>query len=170
MKLLFKITDVLLREVHADLDRPHAFAGERVGFLTCGTAGLSGRGVGIYGASYHPVADDDYLPDKRAAAMLGPGAFRKILQQAYNEPTAVFHVHRHEHRGQPRPSPIDDSESRRFMPDFWKVCPNHPHGMLILSLDSVFGRVWLSDRRTIAPFDTYTVVGDPLHLVRGTQS
>jgi hypothetical protein len=168
VRLIFRVADQLLRAVHSDLDRSHAFAGERVGFLTCGVGALAERGLGVYASSYHPVADDDYVPDHRAAAMLGPSAFRKILERVYNQPAAVFHVHRHDHAGQPSPSRIDESESRRFVPDFCKVCPKYPHGALILSLDSMSGLVWLPDSRKIAPFDIYTVVGDPLRIVRGS--
>ena len=38
MKILFKITEPLLRKVHSDLARPHPFAAERVGFLACQVA------------------------------------------------------------------------------------------------------------------------------------
>lgn len=160
MKLTFRITDQLLGTIHADLGRPHPFAAERVGFLTCGVAALPRGGMGIYAAVYHPVLDEDYVEDHRAAAMLGPAAFRKMLQLAYREPTSVFHVHRHDHRGAPSPSHIDETESARFVPDFWKVCPNHPHGALILSLDSMSGRVWDPQSREILPFTAYQVVGD----------
>jgi hypothetical protein len=167
MKLSFRITDRLLRAVHTDLDRPHAFAGERVGFVICGVGALRRNGLGLYAASYQPVADEDYVPDYRAAAMLGPGAFRKILQRVYNEPAAVFHVHRHDHSGEPSPSGIDESESRRFVPDFWKVCPQYPHGTLILSLDSIAGWVWLPDRRRILPFKRCSVIGQRVQIFSG---
>lgn len=159
MNLTFRITDQLLELIHTDLSRPHAFAAERVGFLTCGVGALH-NGLAIYSAAYHPVLDDDYVDDRQAAAMLGPGAFRKMLQFAYRDPTAVFHIHRHDHRGSPSPSRIDETESARFIPDFWKVCPNHPHGIIILSLDSIYGRVWHPQSREILPFTTYKVVGD----------
>lgn len=160
MNLTFRITDQLLGEVHADLGRPHPFAAERVGFLTCGVGALSCAGLAIYAATYHPVLDDDYVEDHRAAAMLGPRAFRKILQFAYREPTSVFHVHRHEHSGLPSPSRTDQTESTRFVPDFWKVCPNHPHGIIILSLDSIYGRVWHPKSHQILPFTQYKIVGE----------
>jgi hypothetical protein len=167
MRLTLRITDQLLHEMHRDLDRPHHFAGERVGFLSCGVGALPGKALGIYAALYHPVADDDYLPDSQAAAMLGPGAFRKILQRAYNNHGSILHVHRHDHVGEPIPSGIDDSESRRFIPDFWKVCPNYPHGTLILSLDSMWGQLWIPGNRKIYPFEKYCVVGRPLRTIGG---
>jgi hypothetical protein len=160
MTLMFRISNALLQSIHTDLSRPHAFAAERVGFLACGVASTANNGLGIYGASYHPVLDEDYLDDRRAAAMLGPAAFRKILQQAYREPAAVFHIHRHDHYGAPSPSRIDETESEKFIPDFWKVCPRHPHGILILSMDSLYGRVWHPASKDILPFTNYKVVSD----------
>lgn len=168
MTLQFRITDQLLRAIHTDLDRRHPFAGERVGFLTCGVGQLPDDGLAIYAAVYQPILDEDYVEDPRAAAMLGPGAFRKMLQQVYQRPASVFHVHRHDHRGKPFPSNIDQSESRKFVPDFWKVCPHHPHGILILSLDAMYGQVWRPGREDIRPFDCCLILGDRLRKVKGT--
>lgn len=167
MKATFKVTATLLRAVHEDLDRKHTFAYERVGFLTCHPAALPDGGISICAAAYHPVDDEDYVPDESAAAMLGPGAFRKILQIVYNSPASVFHIHRHDHHGRPQPSGIDESESKRFVPDFWKVCPKHPHGIVVLSYDSLVGRIWLPDEQVILPLDPCVVVGAPLHISRG---
>lgn len=168
MKLTFRITDQLLGAVHADLNRPHPFAGERVGFLTCGVGALPGDGLAIYAAAYQPVLDEDYVEDHRVAAMLGSRAFRRMLQIAYRDPTSVFHVHRHDHPGLPSPSHTDETESARFVPDFWKVCPNHPHGIIILSLDSMCGRVWHPTSRQILPFTGYKIVGEHPPAVEGT--
>ncbi len=160
MKTVLRIPDRLLETIHADLGRPHPFAGERVGFLTCEVANFSGGGLGLYGATYHPVADDDYEDDERAAAMLGSGAFRKILQRIYAKPASVLHVHRHDHYGRPRPSSIDKRESRRFVPSFWNVCPNHPHGTLILSFDDLWGALWIKPEQPIVELDACAIVGD----------
>ena len=160
MKTVLRITDRLLEAIHTDLRRPHPFAGERVGFLTCGVANLANGGLGLYGATYHPVADDDYEDDPRAAAMLGSGAFRKMLQKIYAKPASVLHVHRHDHYGRPGPSITDQRESRRFIPSFWNVCPSHPHGTLILSFDDVWGALWIKPEQPIAELDACAIVGD----------
>lgn len=170
MTAMFKIADDLVRTIHEDLSRHHPFALERVGFITCNVANLADDGIALYAAAYHPVADDDYIRDRSAAAMLGPGAFRKILQRVYNNPASVVHVHRHEHLGRPRPSPIDQRESKKFVPDFWKVCPQHPHGIVILSHDSLYGLMWHPDRSRIIPFDPCVIVKDPMHFARGADT
>ncbi len=56
------------------------------------------------------------------------------------------------------------------MPDFWKVCPRHPHGALILSLDSMRGEVWLPDRQNIVPFERYFVVGNNYRSIPGARN
>lgn len=160
MRTVLRITDGLLETIHADLSRPHPFAGERAGFLTCGVASLPSGEVGLYGATYYPVADDDYEDDPGAAAMLGSGAFRKILQRIYAKPSSVLHVHRHDHYGCPGPSITDQRESQHFVPSFWNVCPNYPHGTLILSFDDLWGALWIKPKCPIVELSSCVVVGD----------
>ena len=73
----------------------------------------------------------------------------------------MFHVHRHEHRGLPRFSHVDITEATRFVPDFWKVQPTFPHGVLVLSHDRMHGLCWLPSARTPSAFVSYMVVGFP---------
>ena len=160
MKTLVRLTDRLLTSIHADLDRPHDYAAERVGFLTCEVADLPKRGLCLYGVDYHPVADADYADDPRAGAMLNGNAFRKILQRIYHKPASVLHVHRHDHRGKPGPSVTDERESRRFVPNFWNVCPKHPHGTLILSYDDAWGALWIAPDQDIVELDACAIVGN----------
>lgn len=46
-----------------DLARPHDFAFERVGFLSCRPARTS-SGLLLLAESFHSLADEDYLPDE----------------------------------------------------------------------------------------------------------
>src|SRR5712692_7407108 len=146
MRVLFKITGSLLQRVRNDLARSHDFAAERVGFVSCRVGTLESRGLIILAHDYHPVADSDYVDDKTVAAMMGSGAIRKALQFAYNNEVGMFHVHMHDHDGPPLPSRTDLNETARFVPDFWNVKPQMPHGALILSRNSVSGRCWYPGR------------------------
>src|ERR1700675_4538998 len=83
MRILFKITGHLLREVKAQLARPHAFTSERVGFLLCRVGLLDDGGLIVLSHSVHDVADEDYIDDPTVGAMMGPAAIRKALQTAY---------------------------------------------------------------------------------------
>ena len=78
MKILFRIPRGLVRDIHADLNRPHAFALERVGFLSCRQSILS-QGLAILAERYHPVADLDYVDDPTCGAVVGASGFRNLL-------------------------------------------------------------------------------------------
>lgn len=165
MNYIVKITDQLLREIHADLDRPHPVAAERVGFLACKTAQVD-DGTLLLASTYQPVADQDYIHSLDAGAVINGDAFRKALQHAMSHKATMLHVHRHEHRGAPRFSRLDLRESAKFIPDFWKVRPGVPHGALVLSHDSGFALIW--DPVTLRPMPALeiSVVGRPIRLFR----
>lgn len=163
MNFDFKITKELLREVHADLDRKHDFAYERVGFLLCSAATTAPDGVALLAKSYHPVADEDYIDDPSIGAAISGAAFRKIMQEVLNQSAAIVHVHRHDHRGLPRPSRVDRREYAQFMPDFYNICSDYPHAAVILSFDSANGWVWLPGVEESKRFNRMEVVGQHLN-------
>lgn len=164
MTYSFRITERLLGEIHADLSRPHRFAFERVGFIHC-RVGVMEATSNILAESYSPVAEDDYLECDHMGALMGPAAIRKALQASYRSQTALFHVHRHEHRGMPAFSAVDNRENAKFIPDFWKVAPSSPHGAIVLSQDRCYGMVWDAKTRTTFPLRRITAVGFPVrHL------
>lgn len=166
MKIHFKILQSLISSIRVDLRRPHPFAAERVGFISCRVAEIH-RGVLILGESYFPVADEDYVDDATVGAMMGPTAIRKALQFAYGERVCMFHVHMHEHSGRPWFSGIDLRENAKFVPDFWNVRPEFPHGVLVLSLDSASGLCWNSRGKKTLRIDEFVVVGTPMSFTRG---
>jgi len=161
MSIRFKITSALLGEVRADLHRRHAFAHERVGFMS---AGLSSAGddLLILARAYRPVADADYLRDHSVGAMMGPKAIRKALEWAMQAGHALFHVHTHGGRGIPGFSSVDVRENARFVPDFFKVAPQCVHGALVLSDNGARGQVWLNRKSTALPVDMFVEVGAAL--------
>ena len=153
-----KITSALLDEVRRDLARPHAFAHERVGFLKAGLA-ISKCDCAILVHSYAPVADDDYLKDPSVGAMMGPHAIGKAMAAAFEDVVALFHVHSHGGRGIPRFSSVDLRENRKFVPDFFKVRPQRPHGAVVLSDTYAYGQVWLEPAEPARPIDLFQLVG-----------
>ncbi len=161
MRILFKITGRLLGEVKARLARPHAFASERVGFLLCRVGLLDGGGLIVLSHSLHDVADEDYIDDPTVGAMMGPAAIRKALQTAYQQQASMFHVHLHLHCGRPRFSRIDERETAKFVPDFWNVQPELPHGAIVFSDDSACGECWIPGRKGPAEISQFGVVGVP---------
>lgn len=141
MDIRLKLPTLLLQQIRTDLRIPHAFAAERVGFVSCAVGAIVG-GIAVLAHGYHPVDDGDYVDNPRYGAMMGSGAIRKALQFAFNNKAAMFHVHLHEHMGKPRFSRTDLAEYPKFVPDFWKVQPDLPHGALLLSEDRATALVW----------------------------
>lgn len=167
MKIQLKITKVLLENVQADLERPHPFTAERVAFIGCKVATFQPNGVLVLGQTLHSLEDDDYLKNSHVGAMMGPSAIRKALQVAYREPLAMFHVHMHNHSGEPWFSRIDLTEASNFVPDFWHVRPDFPHGAIVLSCDSMAGLCWIPGLQKPVRISEFTIVGAPMRFIRG---
>jgi len=165
MKILFKITSRLLGEVKAKLERAHPFAAERVGFLVCRPGMLAQEGLVVLSSRLHDVAEEDYVDDPSVGAMMGPDGIRKALQVAYNEQASMFHVHLHGHKGRPRFSRVDEKESAKFVPDFWNVQPDLPHGAIVLSDDSAYGKCWIPGQRSPVEVSEFAFVGVPMRKI-----
>jgi hypothetical protein len=168
MRAIFRIERRLLESIHTDLNREHKYAAERVGFISCRVGALA-EGYLLLAQSYHPLEDQDYEDNPLVGAMMGSNAIRKALQYAYNNTSAMFHVHRHEHNGKPRFSKIDVSESAKFIPNFWNVRPKLPHGTIVLSHDSMVGAWWNPKSKSSQLIDELAVIGRPVIIYRGNQ-
>jgi hypothetical protein len=160
----FKITQQLRTTMLTDLARPHEFAAERVGFISC-RAAYTATGLLVLAESFHPVADQDYLHDVTVGAMMGTDAIRKALELAYNTGSAMAHVHCHDHKGRTWFSSIDLGESAKFIPDFFKVCPTMPHATIVLSRDSAAGLCWTARAAKPQVITKISFVGSPLEAI-----
>ncbi len=70
----------------------------------------------------------------------------------------MFHVHMHGHAGRPGFSRIDLREQSKFVPDFFKVRREMPHGAIVFSRDMAAGRVWLNPA-SVSAISEFDVVG-----------
>ncbi len=156
MKAMFKATAGFLDDVRRDLSRPHKFAAERVGFISVRAANTKDNLI-LIAQAYHPLMDEDYVDDVSVGAMMGQEAIRKALNIALLGPVGMFHVHMHEHKGRPSFSRTDLREQLKFVPDFFKVRREMPHGAIVLSHDRAVGRVWLGPKTVIAISEFVTV-------------
>lgn len=166
MTVAFRITRAMLNNVRRDLERPHEFAFERVGFLFCRFGSLKSNGLVVLAHEYMPLLDNEYIDDPRYGALIGASGFRRALERTLREPLGIFHIHLHAHLGSPAPSRIDLRESAEFVPDFFHVRELLPHGVLIASDDSISGRMWLTERTQPTPIAAFNVVGAPMQFVR----
>lgn len=165
MNVQFKILSRLADNIRLDLERPHAFAAERVGFISC-RAGRVNDGLVLLAHQYHPVEDGDYVDNPHVGAMMGSAAIRKALQYAYTNEVGMFHVHQHPHAGLPGFSRLDAKEISKFAPDFFHVRPAMPHGAIVLSLDSAYGLCWMPTTAKPILINEYVFVGSPMRRVR----
>jgi len=141
MNILLKITAGLLASVRADLERPHRFAFERVGFLTAGAARVQ-DGFLLVCRSYHPIADEDYERSNSVGAQIGSSAMRKGIEAAYANSSSLIHIHTHGGVGDPEFSGVDLRSAPGFVPGFFNALPRMPHGLVVLSDDSARGLLW----------------------------
>jgi hypothetical protein len=161
MKLSLKITEALIREVRKDLDRAHPYAAERVGFLI-GRCTRSRSGIIIFGSRYESVPDAGYVEDHSVGAMMNQRTITAAMQIAYSEKVPIFHVHTHFGKGKPKFSGIDLRENAKFVRAFINVCPEYPHGALVLSDTDMSGLCWLPGSSKPRRIDQFTVVGSCL--------
>lgn len=158
MNITLRLPAPLLNAMRADLARPHAHAGERVGFLRA-AAMKTVNGLLLLVRDYHPVADEDYARAPDVGAEIGSEAFRKALQWAYRPRSTLFHVHTHHGRGRPSFSGVDLKSGRQFVPSFFTTIPRMPQGMLVLSDDDAYGLVWLAEDHPPAPINSFAQIG-----------
>lgn len=145
MNAALKVPKTLLDAIREDLQRPHSFAFERVGFLTAGAAATAASAVTLFAREYHPVADGDYVRDSTVGAKIGQNAMSLAALCAHQSRASLLHVHMHGGYGQPEFSHTDLVSGRDFAPGFFGVVPRMPHGLLVLSADSATGLLWFAE-------------------------
>ncbi len=159
----------LYSQVLTDLNRPHPFAAERVGFLI-GRFGATGdHPTAVLLTQYRPIPDDHYIDDPKVGARIGPKALTAAMQAAHagrKSAEGIFHVHLHDHRGETRMSMTDQREIPSLLPGFRAVNPSAPHGIIILSLDHGSAWVWSPIGTGLVQADSISVIGAPIKVFR----
>jgi hypothetical protein len=164
MNVHFKLTAALLDDIVADLRRPHPFAAERAGFIGCKVSAFR-SGILVLAHTYILVPDDWYLDDPRFGCVFNADAMRAAMQFALTNDASMFHVHLHDYRGAPWFSRPDLRESSKFVPDFWNVKPDLPHGTIVLSTDAAAGLCWYPRQRKPLRICQITALGFPTRLL-----
>src|SRR5258708_24881396 len=98
--------------------------------------------------------------------MMGSSAIRKALEIAYLRKVTMIHVHLHDHRGVPRFSSVDLTESAKFMPNFFHVVARLPHCAIVLSADHAAGLCWRPGHERPVYIDGIIEVGAPMRISR----
>lgn len=167
MNVAIKMTGRLYDEIRHDLERPHPFAFERVGFVfgKIGTAADGGRLVLL--TRYHSIPDDQYIDDPTVGARIGPDAMTWAMQAVYHgRPTreGIFHIHLHGCLGETCMSRTDAREVPPMIPGFQSVGGEAAHGIMILSHDHGSGWVCLPGSKDLMPCSSMSVIGMPIRV------
>jgi hypothetical protein len=142
MKIIkLRLPGSLYQRMLTDLKRSHAFAYERVGFAYAQTTVLGDQTHLINFTDYRPVADEHYINDDSVGARIGAAAIRNAMQTVMDQGCSGFHVHLHNHKGQPWPSGDDKDGLPGIIDSLANGSPHQPHGVLILSKDSFYAWV-----------------------------
>jgi hypothetical protein len=158
MNVHFKMTDKMRMQVIADLERPHRFAAERLGFFRCRVSWAKSELL-VLVSRYQPIPDEQYVNDTSAGCFFDENTMRTMLQHSLTNHESIFHVHLHDHLGMPNFSRIDLRESAQYVPDFWHVTPDLPHGTLVLSRNKAAGLCWYPGSRKVFEIARITAVG-----------
>lgn len=161
-----KLTGALHSEILRDLERPHPFAAERIGFVS-GRMGTLLDGKLILLTGYRVIPDCEYIDDPKVGARIGSEAITWAMQAAYHgrpKREGVFHIHLHGHRGQTGMSGTDRREVPPMIPGFQSVGREAAHGIIILSLDHGSAWVWLPGQPESMAAASMAVIGSPVRI------
>lgn len=166
MSVTLRVPRALYDAVMADLARPHPFAAERVGFLfTRAGRAPGGRWLAL-AVDYAPVAEEHYTPtdDPLIGVEINSGGIRAAMQRILDTDQGAFHVHLHEHRGQPRFSRVDLRDLPPLVASFQRVHKQAVHGGLVLSHNGATALTWAPGESKLVPAEKVAVVGFPMSL------
>jgi hypothetical protein len=167
MRARVRIPAALYAAALADLKRPHAFAAERVGFMSAKVGNRSGEPLLVLATGYEPVDDGHYVEDEYVGARINADAIRANMQRILDTGEGSFHVHLHPHRGAPRLSRTDRREIPRLVESFRPVGPDAAHGIIVLSEDRALGVVLRPGEPEPVEAEEIAVVGWPLRFLGG---
>lgn len=161
----FKIPKQIHQQMLDDLNRKHPFAHERVGFLYTISKKIDPNITLILAKEYCPIPDLDYIKDKSVGAKIGSNAIRTAMEKLFNQKGGCFHVHLHAHSGSPFPSYIDKISLPEIADSFSNITQNQANGFLILSNDSFYSSIKLSDEKHLITPELISTIGWPMHII-----
>lgn len=166
MKALIRIPDACYSAALDDLQRPHPFAAERIGFFSTACAGAGSDELVVCVTRYHAIPDDNYVDDPMAGARINSRAIRAALQRILDEKSGQLHVHLHWHRGKPIPSHMDHVELPPLARSLAAADASQVHGGLILSQNAAFASLWLPGKARPQGSRRTVVVGFPMRFLQ----
>ncbi|HEV7165186.1 MAG TPA: ThiF family adenylyltransferase [Gammaproteobacteria bacterium] len=138
---------------------------EGAAFLLCGQADAN-LATKLIVHAVIPVASEDYALRERYRLSITSRALMRVAKLANYERLSVIFVHSHP-GGYPDFSEQDDREEEKLMPFLQARVPNRIHGTMVVSDNSVRGRLYAPHR---IPVDAVFQVGEHFRLWSSTGS
>lgn len=164
MKALVKIPRDLLKRALDDLERPHQFAGERLGFFSFQQSLHASRPF-ILCSDYHPVPDEQYIRDHSCGGRINGVAIQTAMGRALRADCGQLWVHTHGRLGRPGPSSTDLKEGPKVVQSLTNAQDKVMQGWAIISEEGIWGQVRALDGN-LYDFEDLAVVGFPLVVPR----
>jgi hypothetical protein len=133
MNIVIKLTHSMDQEIRDDLNRPHPFAVERVGFVSATGSMVGLDDYLIVLKKYYPVKDGDYIEDDTVGCRINGNAIRIAMQHILSSHESMFHIHLHAFKSIPSMSITDRKEIPQIVKSLCNVNPNIIHGFIIMS-------------------------------------
>lgn len=164
MKPWIKIPRELLSDALDDLERPHDFAAERLGFFSFRQS--LDRDVPLLLCSeYHSIPDDQYVEDPTCGGRIGGQAIQAAMGRSFRTGSGQLWVHTHGRHGYPGASGTDRREGPRVVQSCANAQPKTLHAWAVISEDGICGQVRTTDG-TLHDFCDLSVIGWPMVIPR----
>lgn len=163
-KIQIRIPKSIHERMIMDLQRPHDFAYERIGFLYAKTVPTADNSKLVLGFEYIPVDDENYIDDPTVGAKINATAIRKAMQGSLDMDCGCFHVHMHKHKGKPFPSLTDSKSNPGLISGLSNAASKYANGVIILSNDGFYTEVKIDGIKKPIEASAISVVGDSLAI------
>jgi len=113
-----------------------------------------------------PISDDDYLRRERDGLTIGSRALVRITKLARYENLSIIFAHSHP-GGWCHFSEQDDREEEKLFPFFQSRVPDRIHGSVVITEDSVVGRLYDPHRKEV---ESILSIGSFISILRSANS
>ncbi len=155
-----------MTEAQLELLRQHVFDQpglEGAAFLLCGQS-MSDESAKLIVHAVMPIDAADFDERRRDGLVIKSSALTRIAKLARNEGLSIVFVHSHPD-GADDFSAQDDREEGRLIPFLQARVPGKIHGTLVLTKNSIVGRLYMPDRQAL---DKTIAVGSRIRCWRAT--
>lgn len=167
MKIHLRIPRNIYNVAIADIERPHAFAAERIGFFYGRIGTVSKNELLVLIFEYSAVPDEGYVEDKYSGARINSATIRNAMQKALSNKCGVFHIHLHAWKGRAAFSSTDRKEQGKLIQSFNNAMPQQVHGQIVFTLDNFAGLALIPNNKRPFSITDMSIVGAPYGYFKG---